>query len=66
MEENNKKITLQVQLLTPEKVAEILDVNPATVRTWLRDGTLKGVKIGGRMWRVTEKDLKNFIERGKE
>ncbi len=54
------------KLLTPEVVAELLTVSPSTVRAWLRDGTLKGLKIGGKMWRVREKDLEEFIQGGKE
>ncbi len=50
------------KLYSPEKVAEILDVNPATVRTWLREGTLKGHKLASRVWRVKESELKRFVE----
>ena len=50
------------KFLSPEKVAEVLDVNPATVRTWLREGTLKGHKLAGRVWRIKESDLKRFVE----
>lgn len=50
------------KFLNPEKVAELLDVNPATVRAWLRDGVLKGHKLAGRVWRIRESELKRFIE----
>jgi len=52
-----------MRLLKPEEAAEILGVNPGTVRRWLREGKLKGVKVG-RLWRITEEDLKAFIEAG--
>jgi len=55
-------VATEDKFLSPEKVAEILDVNPATVRAWLRDGTLKGHKIAGRVWRIKESDLKRFVE----
>jgi excisionase family DNA binding protein len=45
------------RMLTPEEVAERLAVTPNTVRGWLRDGTLKGVKLGKRVWRIREIDL---------
>ena len=45
------------RMLTPEEVAERLAVTPNTVRGWLRDGTLKGVKLGKRVWRINEDDL---------
>ncbi|MCX5888201.1 MAG: helix-turn-helix domain-containing protein [Deltaproteobacteria bacterium] len=54
------------KLLTPEDAAKALVVKPETVREWLRTGKLKGVKMG-RLWRIREKDLENFLpgdERG--
>lgn len=53
----------QDQLLTPEDVAERLRVSRLTVGNWLRSGTLKGVKVG-RLWRVRESDLENFLKGG--
>ena len=32
-----------------------------TVRAWLRSGRLPGVKPGGRVWRVREHDLDEYI-----
>lgn len=46
--------------LTPDDVAEILSVNRRTVYIWLREGNLKGTKVG-RSWRVSEPDLKSFV-----
>jgi excisionase family DNA binding protein len=34
------------RLLTPEEAAEILAVSPKSIRKWLRQGKLKGVKAG--------------------
>jgi len=42
------------KLLTPEEVAERLAVTSNTVRGWLRSGTLKGIKLGKRVWRISE------------
>jgi excisionase family DNA binding protein len=47
-------------LLTPQQVAERLQVQVQTVVRWLRSGQLKGAKFG-RIWRVTEEDLQAFI-----
>lgn len=34
-------------------VAKMFDVLPSTVRVWLNDGTLRGIKIGkGHYWRI--------------
>ncbi len=38
-------------LLTPQQVAARLQVTVHTVYAWLRDGRLRGSKIG-RLWRV--------------
>lgn len=49
------------RLLTPEEVAEILAVSPKSIREWLRQGKLKGVKAG-RLWRIRECDLEAFLD----
>ena len=49
-------------LLTVEQVAERLRVDDVTVRRWLAAGKIKGVKIGGSLWRVEESDLAKFIK----
>jgi excisionase family DNA binding protein len=49
------------KLMTPEEVAERLNVTVNTVREWLRAGELTGVKLG-RIWRVREEDLKAWVE----
>ncbi len=51
------------KLLTPAQVAEALNLSVRTIKGWLRDGKLKGVKIGTRGdWRVKESDLEKFIK----
>ena len=48
-------------LLTPKEVAEKLRVSEQTVLRWLRNGKLKGVKVG-KLWRVREEDLQELIK----
>ncbi len=48
------------RLLTLEEVAERLAVAPKTIRDWLREGKLKGLKVG-KLWRVREQDLEAFL-----
>lgn len=48
------------KLLTPEEVAERLVVSPNTIRTWLRTGELKGIKVG-RLWRIKESYLQELL-----
>lgn len=51
---------------TPEEVADILKVRKHTVWNWLREGTLKGTKINGKIWRITDEELEAFIKNGNE
>lgn len=44
-----------------EEVAEIIGLDEATVRMFLRHGHLRGRRIGKR-WYVTEPDLQAFID----
>jgi len=48
------------KLLRPEEVAELLQVSRRTVVRWLKEGRLKGVRVG-RLWRVREEDLGAFL-----
>ncbi len=51
-------------LITPEEAAQQLAVAANTVRSWLREGVLPGIKIGkGRVWRIRQRELDNFINR---
>lgn len=49
------------EYLTPEQVAEKLQISKYTVGDWLRSGKLPGFKIGN-LWRVEREDLEEFIE----
>jgi excisionase family DNA binding protein len=58
----NGDIFMTGKLLSPDTVAKLLDVSPATVRIWLRNGTLKGLKVGaGKLWRISEEDIQDFL-----
>ena len=48
-------------LLTPEQVAEILQVHILTVYSYIRRGKLDAVRLG-RSYRIVPKDLTLFIE----
>ena len=52
---------MKSKLLSPEDVAERLAVNSATVRAWLRSGKLKGVKLGKKMWRIDEREVRELL-----
>ena len=53
-------MTLQL-LLTPSDVAKRLQMKERTVTQWLRNGHLRGFKIG-KEWRVSDVDLDDFLE----
>ena len=48
-------------LLSIDETAEKLKSHPETVRRFIREGQLAGVKLG-RSWRVREADLRAFVE----
>ena len=48
-------------LLTPEQVAEILQVHVLTVYSYIRQGKLDAVRLG-RTYRIVPKDLELFIK----
>ena len=52
------------KLLTPEQVAERLQVTERTVYGWLRRGRLPALKLG-RLWRIRPEDLEAFLERAR-
>jgi len=54
------------KLYTVEEVSEYLTLNPATIRQYLREGELQGIKLGPRQWRVKESALEAFLEQRKQ
>jgi excisionase family DNA binding protein len=50
---------------TVEQVAALIGKNPETVRRWLRDGKLPGVRLGGTKagWRVAADDVVRLLAR---
>lgn len=52
------------KIYTVDDVSTILKIHFQTILKLLREKTLKGFKVG-REWRITEQDLKEFIEKGK-
>ena len=55
-----------MEVYTPDKAAEILSVDAQTIRIWLRRGTLHGSKIGTKLWRISEDDIKQFLENNRK
>lgn len=47
---------------TTDEVAKLLQVDPETVRRYVRQGDLRAVKLGGKFIRIDKADLDIFIE----
>jgi excisionase family DNA binding protein len=45
---------------TPEELAEEYRVSENVIRKLLRDGTIKGVKIG-RQWRIADEEWQEYL-----
>jgi len=50
------------QYLTSEQVAKLLQVHQFTVLKYLKQGRIKGVKIG-RVYRIKESEVEKFLNR---
>ena len=49
------------QMYTVEDIAKMTSLTDRTIRNYLRNGLLKGRKIGGQ-WRFSVQDIKNFLD----
>ena len=49
--------------LTPEQVAEALQLGVETIYRWLRAGKLRGSRISQKAWRVEKSDLRSFMRK---
>ena len=58
-EANAQKLD-ELTLYTLTELESVLGVTHRTLQSYMKDGRLKGVKIGGK-WKVTEENLKKFI-----
>lgn len=49
--------------LKVQEVADRLRMNPETIRVWLREGRLRGVRPGGKRagWRVPESEVRRIL-----
>lgn len=49
-----------IKLYSVLELSQVLKITTVTLRTYIRQGKLKGQKIGG-MWYITEERLKEFF-----
>ncbi|MBD3330148.1 helix-turn-helix domain-containing protein [Candidatus Peregrinibacteria bacterium] len=52
---------LDEKFYTTDQVARILQIHPFTVLKFIKQGRLKGIKLG-RVYRIMEKDINTFLE----
>jgi excisionase family DNA binding protein len=59
-----------LKLLRIKEAAEMLGVNPETLRRWDKDGTLKAIRVGKRRGvgdrRYQLQDIEKFIKENKK
>ena len=48
-------------ILTPQEAMEILGIGKNLFYKLLKKGTIPAKRVGGKIWRITKKDLINFI-----
>ncbi len=56
------KLSLEQRFYTTSEVAKLLQVDPESVRRYVRRGDLRAVKLGGKFIRIDKADMNTFIE----
>jgi len=52
----------KIEVMTPQQVAEHLQVHVKTVYEWINDGKLQAAKLGPRSLRIRKEDVDSFLE----
>ena len=60
--DKSNTVRRDLQVLTPEEVAEMLGLSESHVKRLLRDGELKGFRIN-KFWRITSESLDSYISK---
>lgn len=50
----------QSEFLTVSQIAKRLSMSPQTVRTWIEDGMLRGIRVR-KVWRVPRQDFERLL-----
>jgi len=54
---------IEPELMKVSEVARMFGVTPYTIRQWIKDEKVHGVKIGkGHYWRITTKSVKQLAQ----
>ncbi len=54
---------MEETMLTIQEVAKILRVSDSTLRRWIAEGKIKGLKFG-RQWRFKSAEISQWLENG--
>lgn len=54
-----------MEYFTPQEIATKLKIDMSTVYRWIKDGSLKAIKIG-HVWRISESELNRILGEEKE
>ena len=57
----NREEMISQNFYAVEEVADLLKVDPRTIRTAIHSGKLKAARVG-RHFRIAEEDLKKYLE----
>ena len=61
----NMEASRMDRFLTVKEICGILRVKRGTAIRWIRAGKLRAFKVGGgRLWRIRERDLREFVKGG--
>lgn len=52
---------MQDRILTPDQVAEMLQLHPFTILGYIKEGRLRAAKLG-RVYRIRESDVTAFLD----
>ena len=55
-------LNTEQRFYTTDEVSKLLQVDPESVRRYVRSGQLKAVRLGGKFIRIDKDDLNQFIE----
>lgn len=59
------QVMIMSKFFTPFEIAKMLKVSESTIRRWLREGKLSGVKLSEDAraeWRISEEQFNEFIQ----
>ena len=53
------------KMYSPEEISSLLNISVATIYRWIKAGRLNAVKISNKVYRISEKSVKEFLENNK-